>query len=144
MSRIGFTGTSGGMTEGQKAMLREILRGFIGELHHGDCVGADAEAHKIALECGLLPILHPPTDYKKRAWCESPAFLMRPEKPYLTRNRDIVDETVGLIATPAECEEQQRGGTWYTVRYARKRGKPVTLILPTGFVRQSTAELHSP
>jgi hypothetical protein len=136
--RFGFTGTSDGMTMAQKYSLRNFLLGGDGEFHHGDCVGADAEGHGIALECGYCPILHPPTNYAKRAWCEVPARLMRREKPYLDRNRDIVDETVALIATPAEFEEQQRGGTWYTVRYARKRGKPIVLILPDGSIKQTS------
>lgn len=141
MSRLGYSGTSKGMTAEQKAALREILNEADGELHHGDCIGGDAEAHEIALDCGLLPILHPPTNTSKRAWCESPAHLIRPERPYLTRNRDIVDETIALIAAPAEFDEQPRGGTWYTVRYARKRGRPIALILPDGIVRRTNNRL---
>ncbi|WP_143271556.1 hypothetical protein [Bradyrhizobium mercantei] len=137
MANIGFSGTSKGMTGAQKTALRTILADVKGELHHGDCIGADAEAHEIAEECGLLPILHPPTNHTKRAWCSSPSHLMRPERPYLTRNRDIVDDTVALIAAPAEFDEQPRGGTWYTVRYARKCGKPIALILPDGLVRRT-------
>lgn len=137
MPNIGFTGTSKGMTPEQITALRSILVDAEGELHHGDCIGADAQAHEIAEECGLLPILHPPTNYSKRAWCKSPAHLMRAEKPYLARNRDIVDETVALIAAPAEFEEQPRGGTWHTVRYARKQNRPIALILPDGTVRRT-------
>jgi len=133
---FGFTGTQHGMTMPQKVSLRNFLMGGSGEMHHGDCVGADAEAHAIAVDCGYCPVLHPPTNYSKRAWCEVPAHLIRPEKPYLDRNRDIVDSTIALIATPAEYEEQPRGGTWYTVRYARKRGKVVVLIRPDGIIEQ--------
>lgn len=135
--RFGFTGTQQGMTLPQKISLRHFLMGGAGEFHHGDCVGADAEAHAIALDCGYCPVLHPPTNYTKRAWCEVPLHLMRPERPYLDRNKDIVDETVALIATPAEADEQPRGGTWSTVRYARKKGRPIVLILPDGKIQQS-------
>lgn len=135
--RFGFTGTQHGMTDAQKDALRRFLTGSSGELHHGDCVGADAEAHQIADECGYCPVLHPPTNYSKRAWCDVPAHLMKRERPYLDRNRDIVDDTVALIAAPREFEEQSRGGTWYTVRYARQRGKPVVLILPDGRIKQT-------
>jgi hypothetical protein len=62
--------------------------------------------------------------------------MMRPERPYLDRNKDIVRETASLIAAPAEPEEQLRSGTWSTVRFARKQGKPVFLILPDGTVRR--------
>jgi hypothetical protein len=136
MPSIGFTGTQKGMTEAQKKTLRGLLDGGAGELHHGDCIGADAEAHDIADECGYAIILHPPTNYSKRAWCEAPKHMMRPEKPYLDRNRDIVRETASLIAAPAEPEEQLRSGTWSTVRFARKAGKPVFVILPDGTVQR--------
>jgi len=52
---IGFTGARQGMTEGQKSALRDLLASHSGVvLHHGDAVGADAEAHDIAVEldCG--------------------------------------------------------------------------------------------
>lgn len=135
--RFGFTGTSLGMTGPQMQSLRSFLAGGAGEFHHGDCVGADATAHRIALECGYCPILHPPSNYAKRAWCDVPAHLMRREKSYLVRNRDIVDETIALIATPAEFEEQPRGGTWYTVRYARKRDRAIVMIFPDGKINQT-------
>jgi hypothetical protein len=138
--RFGFTGTSSGMTMAQKYALKNFLAGASGEFHHGDCVGADAEAHGIAIECGYCPFVHPPTNYAKRAWMEVPRHCMRPERPYLERNRDIVRETIALIAAPAEFEEQPRGGTWYTVRYARKLGKTVVLILPDGIISQRNAE----
>lgn len=134
--RFGFTGTQQGMTDAQKARLREFLIGGSGEFHHGDCIGADSEAHDIADECGYAIILHPPTNYSKRAWRDVPMHMMKPEKPYLDRNKDIVLATVSLIATPAEAEEQPRGGTWSTVRFARKQGKVVVLILPNGTIQQ--------
>jgi bifunctional non-homologous end joining protein LigD len=37
---------------------------------------------------------------------------------------------------PAEPEEQLRSGTWSTVRFAKKQGKPVFLILPDGTVKR--------
>jgi hypothetical protein len=134
--RFGFTGTQHGMTEAQKAALRNFLAGGSGELHHGDCIGADSDAHDIADECGYAVVLHPPTNPAKRAWRAVPDHMMKREKPYLDRNKDIVLDTVSLIAAPAEMEEQQRGGTWSTVRFARKQGKVVVLILPDGTIQQ--------
>jgi len=136
--RFGFTGTRYGMTEEQKSALRTFLSGGSGEFHHGDCVGADSEAHDIAEDCGYCPVLHPPSDYRFRAWKEVPPSLMRIEKPYMTRNRDIVDETIALIAAPAEAAEQPKGGTWSTVRYARRLGRSIVLLLPDGQVRQTS------
>ena len=134
MTSIGFTGTRQGMTAEQKSALRNLLDGGAGEFHHGDCIGADSEAHDIADECGYGIILHPPTNSSERAWREVPRHMMRPERPYLDHNKDIVRETASLIAAPAEPEEQLRSGTWSTVRFARKLGKPVFLILPDGTV----------
>lgn len=132
---VGFTGTQRGMTPHQMAVVRDILRTLGGgEFHHGDCIGADSQAHDIALDCGYLPILHPPNDPKKRAWREVPSHLMRSERAYLVRNRHIVDETKWLIAAPGEPEEQLRSGTWSTVRYAKRRGKKIALVLPNGRV----------
>ena len=98
MISFGFTGTRQGMTAEQKSALRNFLDGGVGEFHHGDCIGADSEAHDIADECGYGIILHPPTNYSERAWREVPRHMMRPERPYLDRNKDIVRETTWLIA----------------------------------------------
>ena len=54
------------MTPEQKSALRKLLDGGAGEFHHGDCVGADSEAHDIADECGYGIILHPPTNQSER------------------------------------------------------------------------------
>jgi hypothetical protein len=134
MTNIGFTGTRQGMTEAQRSALRGLLDGGAGEFHHGDCIGADSQAHDIASKCGYRIVLHPPTNPSERAWREAPGQRKRPEKPYLDRNKDIVRETVSLIAAPAEPEEQLLSGAWSTVRFARKMGRPVFLILPDGSV----------
>jgi len=124
------------MTDPQKSTLRDLLAGGSGEFHHGDCIGADSEAHDIAILCGYTVVLHPPTNPAKRAWRDVPQHLKRTKKPYLARNQDIVTETASLIAAPADPVEQLRSGTWSTVRFARQRGKPVLLILPDGTVKR--------
>jgi hypothetical protein len=134
---FGFTGTRHGMTEAQKSAMCSYLAGSSGDFHHGDCIGADSEAHDIAEECGYAPIIHPPVDPSHRAWRKVPNHMMRMEKTHLARNRNIVDETTALIAAPHEPTEQSKGGTWYTIRYARKRNKTVVLILPDGSIQQS-------
>ena len=141
--KVSFTGTQDGMTETQKESLRCYLGG-VKEFHHGDCVGADEEAHEIAVSAGVpLIVIHPPSDSKKRAWCGiEPWCLERPkhdltvaqkgcrieeEKPYLERNRDIVDSGYALVAAP-KGKEVMRSGTWSTVRYARKEHKLVVIL----------------
>lgn len=87
------------------------------ELHHGDCVGWDAQAHDVAVLMGIRTVAHPPTDERRRAWCRADTIL--PPRPYLERNRDIVDCVHLLVAAP-EGPATLRSGTWSTVRYAEK------------------------
>lgn len=127
--RLGISGTRTGMTEAQRTTATAIIR-RAGEMHHGDCVGADADAHALATAAGVPTVTHPPVDGRLRAY--TTATCARPPLPYLTRNRMIVAATDLLLAVPAEPAEQARGGTWYTVRHARRAGKPVVIIWPDG------------
>ncbi len=129
---VGFTGTRRGMTLGQKAALQEHLdlNDDIHFLHHGDCIGADAQAHSIALGFGIQMKIHPPKDQKYRAFC-SPG-IMAAVRPYLERNHRIVEESDYLIAAPADDHEVLRSGTWTTYRYARRQGKKVLILWPGG------------
>lgn len=48
----------------------------------------------------------------------------------LVRNHTMVDLASVVIATPSSLKEQQRSGTWATIRYARKQKKEVILLNP--------------
>lgn len=126
---VGFTGTQEGMSDYQKRVLRASLEG-VRELHHGDCIGADAEADAIARELGITVVIHPPSDPKKRAFCAKPGDVVWEPLPYLERNHDIVDEADVVIGTPKSGVEVLRSGTWATIRYARSRGKRTLVIAP--------------
>lgn len=133
--KAGFTGTQQGMTEAQREACQGLLVSLgIKELHHGDCIGADVDMHKLALEKELFVVIHPPEDPKKRAFCRGDVNLL--EKPYLERNHDIIDVCDLLIATPKEEDEQLRSGTWATVRYARKQKKSIYIVFPSGSVKR--------
>jgi len=131
MRHIGFTGTREGMTDYQKKLLGIILTAAtidnIVVFHHGDCKGADEEAHTIALMHDCRVIIHPPVRCIMRAYCQAAHEILPPED-YLERDRRIVDSCIGLIAAPKSDKEERRSGTWYTVRYARKMNKKVILL----------------
>ncbi len=143
MFDIGFTGTRDKLTDRQiDRLVREMdAINFIfhatpvvgsGKIifHHGDCIGADAFAHKIALKLEWTIIIHPPIDEKDRAFCEGAKFTREP-LPYMKRNQNIVDAAHMMIAVPPTDVEQQRGGTWSTYRKAKKACVPTTVICPT-------------
>lgn len=128
--KIGFTGTRKGMTEQQRAELVRMLQAYKpAEFHHGDCVGADEEAHRLVAKSTKI-IIHPPRDQRYRA-CMT-ADKVHVPKEYLERNHDIVHDTELLIATPKEKAEKLRSGTWATIRYAKSIGRTVIVIFPDG------------
>jgi len=136
MIRVGFTGTRVGLTFRQKVVLKGVLAEFVGkdpegcEFHHGDCIGADAETAWLAKGAGYIVVVHPPTDERLRAF--APGDLVLPAEPYLDRNRAIVDVCSTLIAAPKDPFEQGRSGTWMTVRYAKRVGRPAIVVFPSG------------
>lgn len=131
---IGFTGTQRGLSKRQFYHLSKLLDDkvfVVGErqwMHNGDCIGADKEAGEIWLEYGGRIHLHPPINPNKRAFLD--ADRIEAPLPYLERNHRIVDMSDLLIACPGEDTEIVRSGTWATIRYARKRKVPVTIIFP--------------
>lgn len=148
---IGFTGSQSGMTEFQEQVFSEILHIHnVTELHHGDCIGSDEIANKIALRENItIFTIHPPSNYNRRAFCFDDQQLTKfnhvqtewkdyddakvrwcPVKPYLERNRNIVDTVEMLIATPKEYHHTLRSGTWATIRYAWQTKKHVVIIPP--------------
>jgi hypothetical protein len=132
MKKIGFTGTRKGMTTPQRNTLRYMLTIYTGsEFHHGDCIGADNQAHGDAIQCGMRVVVHPPILDRLRAFCKG--HETRDPKPYLVRNREIVGETDLLIACPDVANEIERSGTWATVRFARSIKRPIWIILPDGY-----------
>lgn len=132
MTDIGFSGTRHGMTSHQATELRKMLIEWRPRLfRHGDCIGADAQAHALVRE--LVPdcviIIHPPHDSKWRAYCDGDSIENPAEN--LARNRAIVNGSEMLIATPQTNDEILRSGTWSTIRYARKKlGEDKVQVIP--------------
>lgn len=140
MKKIGFTGTPMGMTVRQKERFTALIRAEadVAEFHHGDCVGADEEAHNVVvhLPTKVKIVIHPPSNGRR-------AFRVgdeiRPLQEHLVRNRDIVDDSTALYATPSEFKEKTRSGTWAMVRHARSIGCRVVLVFPDGSSRVEEA-----
>lgn len=139
MTKIGFTGTRRGMTPAQFERVVFALRHFRpSEFHHGDCDGADTEVHHLVEGRGVPIVVHPPKDDTHRAFCMphdgAPNIRIEVPKPYLQRNKDIVDATEVLVAAPAGMKEVRRSGTWSTIRYARRVGKRSIVVFPDGSI----------
>lgn len=139
---VGFTGTKKGLMFPQLAALHTTMARLFGEgfrtLHHGDCVGGDAEAHRVWREHpGGLVHLHPPLDTTGRAFCDFD--LTEEPRDFLVRNHDIAVATSVLVAAPRRTVEERRSGTWATVRYARQCGSRVLLVMPNGEVVEEPA-----
>lgn len=127
----GFTGTQLGMTYKQGERLLLLLKRLnTAEMHHGDCIGADAEVHVMCLDLGIRTVGHPPIVGDKRAFCSFD--FEHPPLPYLERDNEIVQQSEVLFAAPKEAKEQLRSGTWATIRYARKKGLPIFIVRPDG------------
>ena len=129
---VSFTGTRRGLTEEQRTSLKKIFTEAKATVFtHGDCVGADYDAHMVAHEMGLTIRKRPCYLDTQRAFAEEGETVADPEAP-LDRNKKIVDEGKILVACPGQDFEERRSGTWYTIRYARKINKPLVIIWPNG------------
>lgn len=131
---VAFTGTRIGLTEPQVEALRSLLKELNPEqLHHGDCIGADAMADEIAIDLGIKTAIRPCNLRKQRAFTGA-RELARPEDP-LDRNHKLVDNSHALVACPSSKQQELRSGTWATVRYARKAEVLTWIVFPDGSVR---------
>ena len=134
ITKIGFSGHRTGMSNEQQDMLYFLLLSFrdakpmsssVVEFFHGDCVGADEQAHGIANYLGYRITTFPPQNPSLRAFCEADEVL--PAKPYLERNRNIVDASDVLLAA-INFPASGRSGSWYTYRYAYDQKKRAWLL----------------
>jgi hypothetical protein len=105
-------------------------------LRAGDCVGRDYQVSWMWKNFGGYVHGHPPLNSAKRTFF--PFDTQEDPLPYLERNKKMVDNSELLLALPIGVETL-RSGTWSTVRYARKLGKPIVIIWPTGSI---TKENH--
>ena len=130
--KIGFTGTRVGMTEPQMETFEKLINCLMPtELHQGCCLGSDEQAHYFCLENNIWSMAHPPKS-KFSAFEPIGAYKVYPEEEFIKRNHNIVLNTEALIAVSKTKEWELRSGTWATIRYAQKLGRPVHIIYPNG------------
>ncbi len=145
MTSFGGSGTQKGMTDPQcTTFIRELLNRIRmwDTWSHGSCIGFDAESDQIVrnMKAPVLIAIHPPTSQAKRAPIVPRPYFdhVYPEKPYIERNHNIVDNSDFMFFCPSSMSENQRSGTWATIRYAQKIHKPFMVIWPDGlFTLQS-------
>lgn len=140
---VGFSGTRHGLTVAQIAALARVLVDLApSRVAHGVCVGGDEVAHRIARALGV------PVDHHHgvgaggdRTWRAAVDVLrgdvVHPEAPHLARNATIAAACDVLVAAPREEHgESARSGTWWAVRSARRLGRPVVIVRPSGSVER--------
>lgn len=148
---VGYTGPRSGLTPPQRLALGEVLATLSGTMHNGAALGADRAAAEL---WGRGPwhreIEFFPCHAEQQRWAvlfarSHARVTVHPIRPPLVRNREnLVDPCDLLVATPAG-PETPRGGTWSTIRYARRPevGKPVVLVWPDGRVEWERCSLET-
>lgn len=134
---LGITGTKKGMTEAQFDVIKWFIEEdnhFVTHLHEGDCKGVDVQITLMFQDiCPEVTIVrHPPIKTSYQAF--GPYNETREPKDYLVRDQDNVNESDYLWAAPNGPEVMRGSGTWATVRMARRKGIPITIIMPSGKV----------
>lgn len=140
MTTVGFTGSRRGMTPKQRMVFTKTIKHLAPTLFvHGDCLGADEQAHEIVrAETGARIRIRPTHFSRLRAHCEGDEVL--PTRPPLDRNQDIVDDCEVLVATPASVQEVSRSGTWATIRRGWKAEKRVIIVFPDGSIGEGASQ----
>lgn len=131
---VGFTGRRDGMSRPQLREVHRILRELADGSEqwsalHGDAIGADSEFDALCRTVGIETRCRPCTLINQRAFKAKP--IAEATNP-MARNRAIVKDCDILIGAPPTQKEQEKGGTWNTIRMGRKANKRVVIVLPNG------------
>lgn len=107
-----FDDSSHGMTKAQKAVVRDVLAGATQAVHAGGHSGTVSNFHGLCLNLSV-PIRQPVPE------------------------AEVVDVADLILVTPRESAPppqklDRSDGVWGPVRYARRRGANVKVILPDG------------
>lgn len=150
---FGFTGTRDMPTKAQQEALETFLTEIYKDvlesgfskaiLHHGDCVGADDLAHKIATRLGMETHVYPYINLRYRAY-NMGDYNEDPVRNPHQRNARIVAAATILVAVPNTYTHPGYGGTWWTIKDAERAGKDVFIVYPDGVVKVSSEPHESP
>ena len=141
--QVGITGARAGITVHAGNTFENIMvkmHTVIKHVHHGDCKGADEDAHRF-FETNYRDIkivIHPPPKNLKkelRAFCK--AHETKKALPtFKQRNEEIVECTNLLIAFAPTKEVDRNSGTWECILHALKLKKPTIIIFKDGSKRE--------
>ena len=137
---LGFTGSRAGMTDAQRMAFEQLLSEHkVAMFMHGDCVGADKQAHDIveANYPGISILVLPSLDASLRAWCRPRKGVVAAAAASADRNASIARISQLLVATPRTPVQPESGfipvsGTEQTIGFARAGNKKVVVINPDG------------
>ena len=142
--KLGFTGSRRGMTAAQAATFKRLISEENVTLFvHGDCVGADAEAHDMieAIKPEVNIVVAPSLNASLRAWCKPRTGVLCEARASVDRNRAIAIMCDELIAVPRKRLVPDGGfipqsGTQQTIEFAQDNGRPVIIINEDGSISQ--------
>ena len=145
--KLGFTGSRMGMTAAQAATFKRLISEENVTLFvHGDCVGADAEAHDMieAIKPEVNIVVAPSLNATLRAWRKPRTGVLCEARASVDRNRAIAVMCEMLVATPRQRVVSTSGfilpsGTEQTINFALDYGRPVRVIKEDGTIETVTA-----
>lgn len=129
-----FTGTRKGMNVMQSLLMARILKaGAPLILRHGAAYGADRETHALWREYELPLADVWPADEKSAALFRGQnRVIVHPVMPPLDRNVEMVKRSSFIVGAPHTNQEEQRSGTWHTLRRALANKVPTLIVWPDG------------
>lgn len=138
---VAVSGSRRGATAVQLRALRVLLHAWKADVVvHGDCVGVDAQADRLAEVEGIPRGFFPSTLTETRAWtAQRGARPLAFPSPPMTRNQWIVQHADVLVAMPRPGSR----GTWDAVRHASRERRPLVVLNDVGlpYDEQAIAEM---
>ena len=136
--RLGFTGKSDELDSWDQVRILAFLLGVARRWPHaiwvtGGCVGVDAFIAMVGHATGfhvhtVLPANHVKVDQEWKKSCTS-YYQMPNGTDYMDRNDELVNRSTHMGGAFPDGPEQQRSGTWATVRRFRRKGVKTTRIV---------------